>query len=171
MSSLRAKISKATSKKVPILALVVVALLGMVAGVLAASIIVTPVANSGEIGTLHTNSGTITVVDNGLGVVASSNSTASGTTTFPATGNRNVNNILVAGHWFDQITFTDTATDTSGHVATITIRNGSGPEGALVVSTSFTLTGAGAPSGTITAYVDTGTATLTSPVTTYVAIT
>src|SRR6266849_8429427 len=171
MSSLRAKISKATSKKVPILALVVVALLGMVAGVLAASIIVTPVANSGEIGTLHTNSGTITVVDNGLGVVANGNSTASGTTTFPATGNRNVNNVLVAGHWFEQITFTDTATDTSGHVATITIRNGSGPEGALVVSTSFTLTGAGAPSGTITAYVDTGTATLTSPVTIYVAIT
>ena len=171
MSSLRAKISKATSKKVPILALVVVALLGMVAGVLAASIIVTPVANTGEIGTLHTNSGTITVMDNGLGVVANSNSTASGTTTFPATGNRNVNNVLVAGHWFEQITFTDTATDTSGHVATITIRNGSGPEGALVVSTSFTLTGAGAPSGTITAYVDTGTATLTSPVTIYVAIT
>jgi len=171
MSNLRAKISHASNKKVPVLALVVVALLGMVAGVLAASIIVTPVANTGEIGTLHTNSGTITVVDNGLGVVANTNGTASGTTTFPASGNRNVNNALTAGHWFDQITFTDTSTDSSGHVATITIRNGSGPDGTLVVSASFTLTGAGAPSGTITAFVDTGQTSLTSPVTVYVTIT
>ena len=173
MSNLRAKISKATSKKVPVLALVVVAMLGMVAGVLAASIIVTPVANTGEIGTLHTNSGTVTVVDNGLGVVANSNATASGTTTFPATGNnRNVNNALTAGHWFDQITFTDTLTDSTAHTATVTIRNGTGNAGTLLVTATFTLTGPGASStGTITAYVDTGATSLTSPVTVYVTIT
>src|SRR6266567_915354 len=106
MSNLRAKLSRATNKKVPILALVVVAMFGMVAGVLAATIVVTPVSNTGELGTLHTNSGTMTVADDGLGVV--SNAAAAVTSaTFPASGNNNsVNNVLVAGHWFDQVTFT-----------------------------------------------------------------
>jgi hypothetical protein len=172
MSNLRAKISKATSKKVPVLALVVVAVFGMVAGVLATSIVVNPVANTGEVGTYHTDSGTITVVDNGLGVVATSNSTVSGTTTFPLSGNRNVNNALVAGDWFEQVTFTDTLTDSSAHTATITLRNGTGPSGSLVVSKSFTLTGPGAAStGTITAYVDTLGPSLTSPVTVYITVT
>ena len=172
MSNLRAKISKATSKKVPVLALVVVAMLGMVAGVLAASIIVTPVANTGEIGTLHTNSGTITVTDNGLGVVSNAVSAVT-TATFPASGNNNnVNNVLVAGHWFDQITFTDTLTDNAAHIATVTIRNGTGPSGNLLVTATFTLTGPNASStGTITAFVDTTATTLASPVTVYVTIT
>jgi hypothetical protein len=172
MSNLRAKISQATNKKVPILALVVVAMLGMVAGVLAATIVVNPVANTGEVGTYHTNSGTITVVDNGLGVVANSNGTASGTTTFPLSGNRNVNNVLAAGDWFEQVTFTDTLTDSTAHTATITIRNATGPSGTLVISKSFTLTGpGGASTGTITAYVDIGGPSLTSPVTVYITVT
>ena len=172
MSNLRAKISKATNKKVPILSLVVVAMFGMVAGVLAANLTVTPTSNTGEIGTYHTSTGTMTMTDNGLGVVANSGA-ASTSATFPTSGNNNnVNNALTAGHWFDQITFTDTATDSAAHTATVTIRNGSGPEGTLVVSTSFTLTGPGASStGTITAYVDTGQTSLTSPVTVYVTIT
>jgi hypothetical protein len=172
MSNLRAKISKATAKKVPVLALVVVAMLGMVAGVLAASIIVTPVTNTGEIGTLHTNSGTITVTDNGLGVVSNAASAVT-TATFPASGNNNnVNNVLVAGHWFDQITFTDTLTDNAAHTATVTIRNGTGPSGNLLVTATFTLTGPNASStGTITAYVDTTATSLASPVTVYVTIT
>src|SRR5712692_6446546 len=171
MSNLRAKISQATSKKVPILALVVVAMFGMVAGVLAATIVVTPVSNTGELGTLHTNSGTMTVTDNGLGVVSNAASAAT-TATFPASGsNTNVNNVLVAGHWFEQITFTDTLTDNSAHTATVTLRNGTGPSGSLLVTATFTLTGPNAVStGTITAYVDTGTTTLTSPVTVYVSI-
>src|SRR5712692_2167853 len=126
MSSLRAKISKATSKKVPILALVVVAMLGMVAGVLAANLAVTPTSNTGEIGTYHTSTGTMTITDNGLGVVANSGGAAA-TATFPANGlNTNVNNVLVGGDWFDKITFTDTATDSTAHTATVTIRNGTG---------------------------------------------
>jgi hypothetical protein len=171
MSNLRAKISQATNKKVPILALVVVAMFGMVAGVLAATIVVTPVSNTGELGTLHSNSGTMTVTDTGLGVVSNAASAAT-TATFPASGNNNnVNNVLVAGHWFDQITFTDTLTDNAAHTATVTLRNGTGPSGTLLVTATFTLTGPNAVStGTITAYVDTGTTTLTSPVTVYVSI-
>jgi len=171
MSSLRAKISQVTTKKVPVLALVVVAMFGMVAGVLAANMAVTPISNTGEIGTYHTSSGTMTVVDNGLGVVANT-AAASTAATFPASGNNNVvNNALTAGHWFDEITFTDTATDSTAHTATVVIRQGTGPAGTLVVSTSFTLTGPGASStGTITAYVDTGQTSLTSPVTVYINI-
>src|SRR5712692_9242608 len=103
MSNLRAKISKATSKKVPILALVVVAMFGMVAGVLAANLAVTPTTNTGEIGTYHASSGTMTITDNGLGVVANSGG-ASASATFPANGlNTDVNNALTAGHWFDKV--------------------------------------------------------------------
>ncbi len=111
MSNLRAKISKAISKKVPILALVVVAMFGMVAGVLAANLTVTPTNNTGEVGTYHTSTGSMTVTDNGLGVVANTAS-AVASATFPTSGNNNnANNALTAGHWFDQITFTDTLTD------------------------------------------------------------
>jgi hypothetical protein len=172
MTNLRLKISRATSKKVPVLALVVVAMLGMVAGVLAANLQVAQTANTGEIGTYHTSSGTMTVTDNGLGVVANT-AAASTTGTFPTSGNNvNVNNALTAGHWFDQITFTDTATDATAHTATVTIRNGAGPSGTLLVTATFTITGPGASStGTITAYVDTTATSLTSPITVYVSIT
>src|SRR6267378_1567259 len=137
MSNLRAKISKATNKKVPVLALVVVAMLGMVAGVLAANLQVTPTTNSGEIGTYHTSTGSITIIDDGLGVVANSGS-ASTSASFPATGNNNVNNALTAGHCFGQITFTDTAADATAHSATVTIRNGAGTTGSLLVTATFT---------------------------------
>src|SRR5712692_9895772 len=122
MSSLRAKISKATSKKVPILALVVVAMLGMVAGVLAANLTVNPTTNTGEIGTYHTSTGTMTITDNGLGVVANGGG-AVPSATFPANGlNNDVNNALTGGHWFDKIIFTDNAaTDITAHTATVTM--------------------------------------------------
>jgi len=172
MSNLRSKISRLTNRKVPVLALVVVAMLGMVAGVLAATIVVTPVSNTGELGTLHTNSGTMTVTDNGLGVV-SNGAAAIPSATFPASGNNNdVNNVLIAGHWFDQITFTDTLTGNNAHTTTGTVRHGTGPSGALLVTATFTLTVPNASSnGTIAAYVDTGVTSLTSPVTVYVSIT
>jgi hypothetical protein len=172
MSNLRAKINKATSKKVPILALVVVAMFGMVAGVLAANLTVAQTSNTGEIGTYHTSTGTMTITDNGLGVVANTAAAAT-SATFPTSGNNaNVNNALTAGHWFDQVTFVDTLTDSSAHTATITVRNNTGPAGTLLATATFTLTGPGASStGTITAYVDTGATSLTSPVTVYVTIT
>jgi hypothetical protein len=172
MSNLRLKLSRVTTRKVPVLALVVVAMLGMVAGVLAANLQVAQTTNTGEIGTYHTSTGTMTVTDNGLGVVA--NTAAAVTTgTFPTSGNNvNVNNALTAGRWFEQITFTDTLTDSSAHTATVTLRNGAGAAGTLLVTATFTLTGPGAAStGTITAYVDTGATSLTSPITVYVTIT
>jgi len=172
MSKIRAKISQLTNKKVPVLALVVVAMLGMVAGVLAANLVVTSTSSTGEIGTYHTNTGTMTVTDNGLGVVANT-AAASLAATFPATGsNANVTNALTAGHWFDKVTFVDTApTDSTAHSATITVRNGTGPNGSPLAAPTFTLTGpTTASSGTITAYVDLGTNTLTSPITVYVNI-
>ena len=172
MNNPRAKLSTIATKKVPVLALVVVAMFGMVAGVLAANLTVNQTSNTGEVGTYHTSSGTMTVTDNGLGVVANG-AGASASATFPASGNNNnVNNALTAGHWFDQITFTDTATDGSAHTATITVRNGTGNAGTLLVTTNFTLTGPGASStGTVTAYVDTGVASLTSPITVYISVT
>src|SRR2546425_172802 len=107
MSNLRVKISQAANKKVPALSLVVVAMLGMVGGVLAANLAITTISSSGEIGTLHTNSDKMTVVDNGLGVVAN-NTNSVLTATFPANGlNLNITNGATAGHWFDKITFTD----------------------------------------------------------------
>jgi hypothetical protein len=173
MSNLRAKISKIATKKVPVLALVVVAMFGMVVGVLAANLTVNQTTNTGEIGTYHTSSGTMTVVDDGLGVVANGASAASTTATFPASGSSvTVNNVLTAGHWFDSVTFTDTLTDNTAHTATISIRDGTGVTGTLLASASFTLTGPNAAStGTIIAYVDTGQTSLTSPITVYVNIT
>ena len=172
MSNLRANLSKLATKKVPVLALVVVAMFGMVAGVLAANLTVNQTSNTGEIGTYHTSSGIMTIVDNGLGVVANS-AVASSSATFPASGNSNsVNDALTAGPWFEQVTFTDTATDSSAHTATITIRDGTGNAGTLLVTATFTVTGPGASStGTIVAYVDTGVTSLTSPITVYVSIT
>src|SRR3989442_10826249 len=109
MRSLIVRITQQTNKKIPILALAVVAMFGMVAGVLAANLTVTPTTNTGEIGTYHTSTGTMTIVDDGLGVVANS-AAASASATFPTSGNNNnANNALTAGDWFDKVTFTDTA--------------------------------------------------------------
>lgn len=171
MSSLRMRLLHLSARKVPALALVAVAVFGMVIGVLAANLTVANTSNTGEIGTYHTSTGTMTITDNGLGVVANT-AAASTSATFPASGNNaNVNNALTAGHWFDQVTFTDTATDSVAHTATVSVRNGTGPAGTLLATATFTLTGPGASStGTITAYVDTNASTLASPITVYVTI-
>ncbi|SRR5712692_1683252 len=171
MTNFRLKLSQLTAKKVPALALVAIAMLGMVAGVLAANLAIVTTTNTGEIGTYHTSSGTMTITDDGLGVVANA-AAASTSATFPATGNNlNVNNLLVAGHWFDQVTFVDTVTGSTAHTATVTLKNGAGPSGTLLVTATFTLTDPGSAStGTITAFIDTGTASLTSPFTVYVTI-
>jgi hypothetical protein len=173
MKSLRLKLSHLANKKVPLLSLLAVGLLGMALGVFAASITVTQTIFHGEIGTYHNNTGVITVTDKGLGVVANGGS-ASTSATFPSSAtNTNVNNLLTAGHWFDQIVFNNTATDSLAHTATVTVNSGtSGATGGTpLVTTTFTLTGGGATLGTITAYVDLGTTSITAPVTLYVNIT
>ena len=164
------------SKKVPALSLIFVGIVGMVAGVIAASIIVTSTTYVNEFGTYQNNTGTMTVTDNGLNVVAnaaSSNITTS--TTFGASGNNKVlNNALTAGNWMNTIVFTGIGGDSATHTATITIKSGTGPAGSttLINAQAVTLVGGGAgATGTITVYLDLGTTSITAPMTVYIKVT
>jgi hypothetical protein len=163
-------ISKLNNKKVPALALVLVAVVGMVAGVLAANLLVTHTSTNGEVGTLHTSTGNVTVTDDGLGVVANSVGSAL-TGTFATTSQ--VNTATTAGNWFYKLAFADTfANDAASHVITVTIRNGVGIEPATLVTPAvFTIASASPNTGIITAYIDLGTNQLTSPITVYVSST
>jgi len=70
------------------------------------------------------------------------------------------------------LTFVMTTPGGSTHTATITARNGAGPEGtSLVTVSSGVWTTTGSSTGTVTFYVDLGTASLTAPVTVYVNVT
>ena len=172
MSSIRVAISRITTKKVPALTLVVVAIIGMVAGVLAATITLNQSVFTGEVGTYHNNSGAFTVTDTGLSPVANAASTNATSAMTIAGSGIALNNALTAGHWMDVLTFVMTTPGVSTHVATITVRNGAGPEGtSLVTVTSGTWTTSGSSTGTVTFYVDLGTASLTAPVTVYVNVT
>ena len=179
MTSLRVKLSRISNKKVPALALVVVAIVGMVFGVFAASISITSTSYTGEIGTYNNVAGTMTVVDQGLSVIANVPGSANTSATFGATGtNHNIfyssTANFVAGNWEEAIQFTDTATDSSAHTVKITIDNGSSvPAGsALVAQSTITLTGPGASStGTITVYIGLQTTSITAPLTIYVTST
>jgi hypothetical protein len=175
MSNLKARLSQLTTKKVPALALVVVAMLGMVGGVLAASIIVTTnTANTGEIGTLHTNIGGFTVTDTGLFVVANTNATDGSTQNFSILSTAvSLNNPLTAGHWMDVVTFVNSPAVAGTHVAKLTFLSGTGPKGStsLASVTSGTWTTTTSSTGTVTFYVDLGTATINSPLTAYISIT
>lgn len=176
MSNLRAKLSRATNKKVPALALVVVAMVGMVAGVLAANIAITSNVYTGEVGTYHSNTGTFGIVDNGLAVVANTiadNATTaitSTTTTQQVYGNTGATGIT-AGHWMDSLVFTPPNTGGS-HTIHITIRSGGGALGATTLAsiTSGTWT-TNANTGAVTFYVDLGASPITAPVTVYVNVT
>lgn len=175
MSSIRVKLSRITTKRVPALTLIVVGLVGMVAGVLAAAITVTQNNYTGEIGTLHTNTGTMTVADNGLSIVSSAPGSTNASATFLTSGNKNLYcscTSFVAGHWMESIVFTDTQTDSSPHTVKIDINSGAAAPGgsALISTVTLTLTGpgAGGGTGTITAYMDLGTTTITAPLTVYV---
>jgi len=172
MSSIRVAISRITTKKVPALTLVVVAIVGMVAGVLAATITLNQAVYTGEVGTYHNNTGAFTVTDTGLSPVANAAST-NATSAITITGSGiALNNALTAGHWMDVLTFVMTTPGVSTHTATITARNGAGPEGtSLVTVTTGTWTTSGSSTGTVTFYVDLGTASLTAPVTIYVNVT
>jgi len=172
LSSLRVIVSRITTKKVPALTLVVVGIVGMVAGVLAATITLNQTLYNGEVGTYHNNTGVFTVTDTGLAVVA--NAASTNATSAIAIGGSGIalNNALTAGHWMDVLTFVMSTPGVSTHTAIITARNGAGPEGtSLVTVTSGTWTTSGSSTGTVTFYVDLGTASLTAPVTVYVNVT
>jgi len=172
MSSIRVAISRITTKKVPALTLVVVAIIGMVAGVLAATITLNQAVYTGEVGTYHNNSGAFTVTDTGLSPVANAASTNATSAIAIAGSGIALNNALTAGHWMDVLTFVMSTPGVSTHTANITIRNGAGPQGSsLVTVTSGTWTTSGSSTGTVTFYVDLGTASLTAPVTVYVNVT
>ena len=176
MSNLKVRLSQLTTKKVPALALVVVAMLGMVVGVLAANFAVSQTTTTGEIGTYHNSSGTFTVTDTGLFVVANGASTNATTAITIAGTGIALNNALTAGDWMDVVTFVMNAPSATGspHTATLTFRNGAGPKGTLLAGspvTSGAWTTSASSTGTVTFYVDLGTQSLTTPVTVYVSIT
>jgi hypothetical protein len=164
MSNLKVKISQLTNKKVPALALVVVAMLGMVAGVLAATLVVTQTTPTGEVGTYHNNTGTFTVTDTGLSVVSNTNSTDGSGKSFTIIGTAvSLNNPLTAGDWMDVVTFTPASPTGTTHVASLTFRSGTGPQAAILKTvTSGTWTTNGSSTGTITFYVDLGVTSITS---------
>jgi hypothetical protein len=179
MESLKAKLQQLPSKKVPALALIVVAIAGMILGVIAAS--TGPVTNNsftGEAGTYHNNTGTYNPADNGLFVVTnafSSNITTS--VTFGASGtNKVLMNTLVVGDWVEKLTFTGVAADAATHNGRVTVQNGTGPTGGTILNSlnaqAFTLVGGGGgATGTVTMYLDLGTGTLTNPIGIYVTTT
>ena len=172
LSSLRVIVSRITTKKVPALTLVVVGIVGMVAGVLAATITLNQTLYNGEVGTYHNNTGVFTVTDTGLSVVANAASTNATSAITIAGSGIALNNALTAGHWMDVLTFVMNPAGGSTHTATIIARNGAGPEGtSLVTVTSGVWTTTGSSTGTVTFYVDLGTASLTAPVTVYVNVT
>ncbi len=167
-------------KRVPALALVAVALFGMILGVMAASITVTPSNLNGEMGTYHTNAGTISISDSGLSIVTDvAGITNNSTATFGANAsNKNLFNgsTFTAGHWMETVVFTDTTTDSASHTVTVKILNGSTPPNggtALAGGTvTLTLTGPGSSStGTITAYIDLGVTSVTAPLSMYISST
>jgi hypothetical protein len=173
MKNIRIAVSKLSNKKVPALALALVAVVGMVAGALAASSIVTQNSFKGEAGSYHNNTGLFTVNDQGPAVVA--NTASDNTTSFASTAytsNAALTTSLTAGHWMDVITFLDNTPAVGTHVATIIFRSGAGAIGTQTGSTvTVTLTTAGTSTGTITLYIDLGTATLASPLTAYATVT
>ena len=175
MKDIRMAISKLNAKRVPALSLIVVAMLGMVAGVLAATTITVTQKNfSGESGTYHNNSNLVTATDQGLTVIANSITAVTGSATFGGNGSDVARNTaLTAGNWMDVIVFTTSLTDSSTHTATVTIRTGSGASGStiLVNAQTLTLVAPGASStGTVTLSLDLGSQSLAGPLTVYVTV-
>lgn len=174
MSSLRVKLSRITTKKVPALTLIVVGLVGMIAGVLAAAVTVTNNTYNGEIGTYHNNTGNVAVTDGGLSIVTNvAGISANTTATIGANGsNKNLFNgsTFTAGHWMETLTISDSV-DSTAHTVTIKVMNGAGvPNGGTsLAGGTITLTiTAASTTGTITEYIDLGVATITAPMSVYV---
>lgn len=181
MTAIRMALSRLTTKRVPLLSLFLVAVLGAVGGVLAASISITSNSFNGESGTYHSNAGTLTIVDNGLAVVANTptggnQNNFTGTVVFGANASSTARDtILTAGHWMDVVVLTSNLKDNpTNHVVTLTFRSGTGAIGATLATATATVqsfSAATASTGTITVYIDLGASPLTSPVTLYATIT
>src|SRR5207249_6604295 len=103
MTSIRVLLSRVTTKKVPALAILVVGLVGMVAGVLAATMTMTQTNYTGQAGVIRNNSGTMPITGQGLFIVSDATGISANTTaTFGANGlNKNLFNgaTFTAGHW------------------------------------------------------------------------
>ncbi len=176
MTSLRLKLRGLTSKKVPALTLVLVAISGMVAGVLAATMVVTQYANTGVTGSYRDNTGTITITDKGLAVVANAvaSNVSSTAVTWGATGtDKQVYNTLVAGNWMQYFEVTTTLANSSTHTITITIRSGTGGIGTtlLTVTTATWTAPAASSTAKITIYLDLATQSITAPMTVFATAT
>jgi len=177
LSSIRVLLSRITTKKVPALTLVIVGIMGMIAGVLAENITITQNSTSGQIGTYNNNTGNLVINDQGLSIVAnvagiSPNSTA----TIGGTGtNKNLfsGSTFTAGHWMETMVFSDSV-DSNSHTVTIKINDGAGVPNSNTPlaggTVTLTLTAASS-TGTITAYIDLGLTSITAPMTVYVTST
>jgi hypothetical protein len=169
-------VSRITTKKVPALALVVVAILGMVAGVLAATITITQVNYQGEQGVYHNNTGDFGVTDDGLQVIANAqvaNDTA--TLQIPASTVQGpiAGTSLTAGDWAEQLTFSESVLSTgASHALTITVRSAAGHVGTVLLSYVGTIKepAASGSTGTTILLLDLGSNNITSPITVYVSI-
>ncbi len=177
--SLRVRINQFATRKVPAISLVLMASIGMVVGVLAATMVVSQNSKTAQGGTYNNSTGAITFTDNLLAVNANS-ITANSTLAFTwgATGtNKQVyystGASSVAGDWVDSIVFSTTLTDGSTHTATVTVRTGTGALGTTLItfSTGTWTAPSSTSTATITVYMDLGATTLTAPVTTYVSVT
>jgi hypothetical protein len=168
-------ISRINAKKVPAMSLVLVAIVGAVAGVIAGSITVTQLSYTGEQGTYHNNTGAFTVLDNGLQVVANGASANYVNNTQITGSDQPFNaNGLTAGHWVDSFSFSTSLTDGSSHKITVTIRDGTGTVGSVLLSYGSTSTFVKAPAsaltGTVTLFFDLGASPISTPITAYVTV-
>jgi len=175
-----AKINQFATRKVPAVSLLVMLSVGMVAGAIAATLVVSQVNRSGEGGTYHNTTGGITFTDSGLAVNANAvTANSSSAVTWGSTGtNKQVyyssGASSVAGNWLDSIVFSTTLTDTSSHIVTVTVRNGTGATGTTLASFStgtWTAPTTTSSTATITIYLDLGVQSITSPLTVYVSVT
>ncbi len=179
MSRIKLFFGRLNNKKVPLVSLVFVAIVGMIAGVIAATIVVNQTANyAGEGGTYQTSSGVITFTDSGLLIVNVAVTPLNTTMTFPTSGNTNFysGQTFTVGHWVEVLVFSDGASDPASHTVKVTIKtSSSAPSGTVLTGFNplqFTLTGANVASpGTITAYLDLGVTSITSPMTILVTAT
>ena len=179
MSSLRVKLSRLTTRKVPALSLVFVAIVGMAVGVFAATITVSTTNYAGgEKGFLHTSGTVLTFADNGLSAVANVPGTTNSSASFLSTGNKNVFSSatsFVAGHWAEAIQITDSSGDTATHILTINVSDGATAPSGTAFSFSpvtYTVTGVtGSTTPTITLYIDLGVGSLNTPLDIYITST
>jgi hypothetical protein len=178
MSSLRVKLSSLTTKKVPALSLLLVAVVGMAVGVFAATITVTTTNNAGgEQGFLHTTGSVLTFTDSGLSVVGTAPTTNT-TSNFLTSGNKNAftaATTFTAGHWEEAIKIADTSGDTASHTVTVNITQGTtAPSGTAFSFSPFTYTVVGVTGSTnptITLYMDMGATSITTPLNIYISST